>query len=78
METLPCPGHSLITSDKNWVGIGVGTLEGIIEHESRGTVGPPLCLPPLQMSWAKSVRGVTEGAWEGRVDRRCLSQTMGA
>ena len=55
-----------------WVGVGVGTLEGIMEYESRGIMGPEFCLSPLQMSRAKSVRGVTEEAWKGRVDRRCL------
>lgn len=32
-----------------WMGIGVGTLEGIMEYESRGIMGPGFCLSPLQM-----------------------------
>ena len=54
----PCPAQVIV-----WVGIGVGTLEGVMEHESRGIMGPGFCLSLLQMSRAKSVRGVTEEAW---------------
>lgn len=62
VEDLPCPDHSLIISDKNWVGTRIGNLEGIIS----GSPGEQwVCPPPLQTLETKPVRVVTRELSEG-------------